>query len=146
MVCFSIHGCCLKKRLLIIKTLEIMAKNNTYGPETSIDVVLNKEQYKHEQNQLKEQHSYDLSRQEKDNAHIREIEKTRLGLVGRLFGSGGNASKNIAATICILLILCAGVVSLYAYIWKDDKESARAIWGVIAPILTLSLGYVFGKK
>ena len=120
--------------------------NNGYSPETSIDVVLNRDQHKHEQSQLKEQHSYDLSKQEKDNAHAREIEKVKLGMVGQLFGAGDNASKNITATICILLIIGAAAVSFYAYAWKNDKDLAGTIWGVIAPILTLSLGYIFGKK
>lgn len=123
-----------------------MPQNNSYSPETSLDITLNKEQFKHEQNQLKEQHSYDLSKQEKDNAHAQEIEKVKLGRVGRFFGSGENASKNITATICILLIIGGAIVSLYAYAWKNDKELAGSIWGVIAPIITLSLGYIFGKK
>ena len=128
----------------MLRTME--QNNNGYSPETSIDVMLNRDQHKHEQSQLKEQHNYDLSRQEKDNLHAREIEKVKLGKVGQLFGTGDNASKNITATICILLIIGAAVVSLYAYAWKDDKDLAGTIWGVIAPILTLSLGYVFGKK
>lgn len=120
--------------------------NNSYSPETSVDVILNRDQLKHEQSQLKEQHSYDLSKQEKDNAHAQEIEKTKLGKIGQLFGTGDNAAKNITATICILLIIGAAIVSLYSYVCKDDKELAGTIWGVIAPILTLSLGYLFGKK
>lgn len=120
--------------------------NNSYSPETSIDVILNRNQLKHEQSQLKEQHNYDLSKQEKDNAHAQEIEKTKLGKIGQLFGGSDNAAKNITATICILLIIGTAIVSFYAYAWKDDRELAGTIWGSIAPILTLSLGYLFGKK
>lgn len=123
-----------------------MQTNNSYSPNSTIEIALNREQNKHEQTKLKEQHSYDLSKQEKDNAHIQEIEKTKLGRIGRLFGTGDNASKNITATICILLIIGGAIVSLYAYAAKDDKELAGRIWGVIAPIITLSLGYIFGKK
>lgn len=123
-----------------------MQTNNSYSPSSTFEIALNREQNKHEQTKLKEQHSYDLSKQEKDNAHIQEIEKTKLGCIGKLFGTGDNASKNITATICILLIVGGAIVSLFAYAIKDDKELAGKIWGVIAPIITLSLGYIFGKK
>ena len=120
--------------------------NNTYTPNTSFDVALNRDWQKHEQTKLKEQHNYDLSKQEKDNAHAQEQEKIRIGRIGRLFGTGENASKNITATICILLIIGGAAVSLYAYACKGDKELVESIWDTIAPIITLSLGYLFGKK
>lgn len=117
-------------------------ENNSYSADTSFVIEQNKELYKHEQNQLKEQHKY----QEKENEHSRETEKIKLGRIGRWFGTGENASKNITATICILLIVGGAVVSLYAYAWKNDKDLVEKIWGTIAPIITLSLGYLFGKK
>ena len=120
--------------------------NNIYSPNTSIEVTLNRDLHKHEQTKLREQYNYDLSKQEKNNAHVQEQEKIRIGLIGRLFGTGENASKNITAIICILLIVGGAVVSLYAYAWKDDKELVKSVWGTIAPIITLSLGYLFGKK
>lgn len=125
-----------------------MSENsNSYSrSQTSSEVLLNRDQHKHEQTQLKEQHNYDLSKQKSDNDHAREIEKTKLGKIGQLFGTGDNASKNITATICVLLIVGGAVVSLYAYACKDDKDLAGKIWGAIAPIVTLSLGYIFGKK
>lgn len=121
---------------------EMMQNHNTYSPEASVNVELNIEQLKHEQYQLKEQHKY----QEKENEHNRETEKIKLGKIGQLFGTGDNASKNITATICILLILGGAAVSFYAYAFKDDKDLVGEIWGTIAPIITLSLGYLFGKK
>lgn len=123
-----------------------MPQNNTYSPEASVDVVLNRDQHKHERSQQKEQHSYDLAKQDRDNDHSQKQQIIRLGLIGRIFGSGDNASKNITATICIILIIGGSLVSLYAYAFKDDKELVGSIWNVILPIITLSLGYVFGKK
>lgn len=124
-----------------------MPQNNTYSPEASVNnVVLNRDQYKHERSQQKEQHNYDLAKQERDNNHAQEQQKIRLGIIGKFFGSGDNASKNITATICILLIIGGTAVSLYAYASKDDKELVGSIWNVIVPIITLSLGYLFGKK
>lgn len=132
--------------LLTLMDRKMPQDNNTYSPNTSIEVALNRDLQKHEQTKLREQHNYDLSKQEKDNAHAQEQERIRIGRIGRLFGTGENASKNITATICILLIVGGAAVSLYAYAWKDDKELVANIWGAIAPIITLSLGYLFGKK
>ena len=121
-------------------------QTNSYTPDSSSKIVLNRDQYKHEQTQLKEQHNFDLSRKESDNSHMREMEVVKQGWIGHVFGTGDNASKNITASICLLLILGCAVVSLYAYIKNGDKDLASSIWGVIAPIITLSLGYIFGKK
>ena len=133
--------------MLLTLMIKIMPQdNNSYSPNTSLEVALNRDLQKHEQNKLKERHSYDLSKQERDNAHAQEQEKIKLGRIGRWFGTGENASKNITAIICILLIVGGTVVSLYAYACKDDKEVVGKIWGTIAPIITLSLGYLFGKK
>ena len=119
---------------------------NSYSTDYSAEIALNRDLQKHEQTKLREQHSYDLSKQENENSHLQVQEKTKLGFVGRLFGSGENASKNITATICIILLLGGAVVSLYAYAYKEDKELAGSVWNVISPIITLSLGYIFGKN
>ncbi len=123
-----------------------MEQNSSYNPNASYKITLNRDLQKHEQTKLKEQHGFELSRLDKDNAHTQELEKNKLGLVGKLFGTGDNSSKNITATICILLIIGGSAISLYAYVEKNDKDLATSIWGVIAPIITLSLGYIFGKK
>lgn len=123
-----------------------MEQNSSYNPNASYKITLNRDLQKHEQTKLKEQHGFELSRLDKDNAHTQELEKNKLDLVGKLFGTGDNSSKNITATICILLIIGGSAISLYAYVEKNDKDLATSIWGVIAPIITLSLGYIFGKK
>lgn len=120
--------------------------SNSYNPDYSAEIALNRDLQKHEQTKLKEQHSYDLSKQEKENSHLQTLEKTKLGFVGCLFGAGENASKNITATICIILLIGGASVSFYAYACKGDAELAGSVWNVISPIITLSLGYIFGKN
>lgn len=120
--------------------------NNTYSPDYSAEIALNRDLQKHEQTKLKEQHNYDLSKQEQENNHVQKLERTKLGLVGQLFGAGENASKNITATVCILLLIGGASVSLYAYAVKGDSKLASSIWNVISPIITLALGYIFGKN
>lgn len=123
-----------------------MQQNNSYSPNSSLEIALNRDLQKHEQSKLKEQHSFELSKQDKELTHVHKLEKTKLGIVGQLFGAGENASKNITATICIILLLGGASVSVYAYAFKGDKDLASSVWGVIAPIITLSLGYIFGKN
>lgn len=120
--------------------------SNSYSPDYSAEIALNRDLQKHEQTKLKEQHNYDLSKQEQENNHVQKLENAKLGKIAQLFGSGENASKNITATVCILLLVGGASVSLYAYIDKGDSELAGSIWNVISPIITLALGYIFGKN
>ena len=61
------------------------------------------------------------------------------GWLGRVIGSPKNAPNNIAF-LAVALTLVAGCISLAFPAQSGD------IWKVLAPILTLALGYVFGKN
>ena len=71
-----------------------------------------------------------------------------LGILGKFFGSGNSLSKNIAGiTICILLII--GTIYTFILLFKEDKSNdlpIKEFWGVILPLITLTIGYLFGKK
>lgn len=120
--------------------------NNTYSLDYSAEIALNRDLQRHEQTKLKEQHNYDLAKQDQENVHVQKLENTRIGIIGRLFGTGENASKNITATVCVLLLIGGASVSFYAYAVKEDSELASSVWNVISPIITLALGYIFGKN
>ena len=109
-----------------------MEQNSSYNPNASYKITLNRDLQKHEQTKLKEQHGFELSRLDKDNAHTQELEKNKLGLVGKLFGTGDTSSKNITATICILLIIGGSAISLYAYVEKMIRIW-RHRFGVLLP-------------
>lgn len=64
-----------------------------------------------------------------------------LGWVGRVIGTPPNATTNLALVI-IVSVLVAGVVISFA-LPNDRLEFWKVI---ILPILTLTLGYVLGKK
>ncbi|WP_394901959.1 hypothetical protein [Bacteroides xylanisolvens] len=100
----------------------------------------------HEQTQQKEQHEHErhLERLAKDHETI--IKDKELGIIGQIFGGVENSSKNITAFICIALLLGATIVSLVIYFGKDDITLVKSIWGAIIPVITLSLGYLFGKE
>ena len=69
-----------------------------------------------------------------------------LGWFGRLFGSKENSSRNITGAVCLSFTAGATLVSLIVYFGKDDIEFVKGMWEIICPIITLSLGYLFGKR
>ncbi|MAZ65551.1 MAG: hypothetical protein CMF25_00380 [Kangiellaceae bacterium] len=62
------------------------------------------------------------------------------GLLGKLFGNKANAPSNIAGLIVVLLVL-SGLVITFVEAKIDPKE----YWAIISSIITLILGYLFGK-
>lgn len=100
----------------------------------------------HEQNLKKEEHEYTIECKKLDQEHERETLKKNLGLIGRTFGCAENATKNITAVICLCLIIGASIISIIVYYHNQDISFVKSMWVNISPIITLSLGYLFGKK
>lgn len=71
-----------------------------------------------------------------------ETNKLRLemGWIGSFVGSAKNAPNNIAFLILLVVVL-AGFIVGFAY--PHDRVE---FWKLIAPIITLVLGYIFGQK
>lgn len=61
------------------------------------------------------------------------------GVLGKFFGTGDNAAKNIAGTVILVLI----VGGLVAYFWQKD---GGGLFQIVVPLVTLGLGYLFGEK
>ena len=70
----------------------------------------------------------------------RELELS-AGVLGRIFGSAANAPMNIAGLVALLL-LGPGIALLFV----KGLMTAKEFWETTIPILTLILGYLFGKK
>lgn len=100
----------------------------------------------HEQVQLKEQHLHEEKMADKKYQYETNIQKQSLGWFGRLFGSQENSSRNITGIICLSFVAGATLVSLIVYFCSSDIKFIKGMWEVICPIITLSLGYLFGKK
>lgn len=62
------------------------------------------------------------------------------GWIGRVVGNTRNAPNNIAFVV-VMLILVAGLVVTFAY--PQDRVE---FWKIILPIVTLTLGYLFGRS
>ena len=55
--------------------------------------------------------------------------------------------KNITVFICSILLLAAVAFTIVAYCKNCDKDNLiEYLWDTIIPVITLSLGYLFGKE
>lgn len=125
-----------------------MKSNNNYVeiPDNSYANLNLPAKFLHEQIIKKEEHKFTLDKAEKENAHQNELLNKKLGRVGLFFGDSGNSAKNITAVIVLTLIVGATIVSAVVYWIKKDSELLSQIWSGVFPIITLSLGYLFGKS
>lgn len=105
-----------------------------------------KEHNEHEEKMAELKYQNEQTLKEKDCKHEQETINQNLGWFGRFFGSKENASRNITGVICLSFILGATFIALLVYFTKDDLVFVKHMWGVVSPIITLSLGYLFGKK
>lgn len=120
--------------------------NNSYEAKGGNSYYTSTKQMQHDQITQKEDHEFQLQCKDKDQNHEKELLGKNLGTIGRFFGSSEHASKNITATICLTLIIGVTVISCWVYYTKEDIDFIKNMWTNISPIITLSLGYLFGKK
>lgn len=109
----------------------------------------------HEQFQLKEKYAHEermeqirneSTNKEAQRNHEKDMANQALGSFGRIFGAKENSSRNITGLICLSFVTGATLVSLLVYFCKEDLIFVKYMWGVTSPIITLSLGYLFGHK
>ena len=70
--------------------------------------------------------------------------KLNAGWIGFVFGMGDNAAKNIAGFL-VVLSMVTGITINIIQICRGTELSYEC-WKVFAPIITGSLGYIFGRK
>jgi len=63
------------------------------------------------------------------------------GTLGKFFGSPQRAASSIA-WVMIFLLICSGILTLFF----NCAISAAEYWKIIAPLITLALGYLFGRN
>lgn len=63
------------------------------------------------------------------------------GHLGKLFGNSRNAPFNIAG--CVVLLLIASGIGMSFF---PALIAPKEYWGIVVPIITLVLGYLFGKN
>jgi len=100
----------------------------------------------HEKNILAQNNQHELDLMEKGNCHEVELKKKELGWFGIFFGGKDLISLNLSGMLLIFLVVSGVILSCIIYKNKTDIENILKIWGVITPIITLTLGYIFGNK
>lgn len=106
----------------------------------------NPRQLEHQKAMVQEDHNYQLKMQESQHSHELSLRSKDLGLIGNLFGSSDNSSKNIAAIICLILLFAVIAMSCLVYCLDRDKDFISTLWQIVMPVITLALGYIFGKR
>ena len=69
------------------------------------------------------------------------------GWLGKFFGNRANAPSNVSGLVLILLLLWGMVMILLPY--EDPNAlsvTPKEYWEIIVPLVTLILGYMFGKR
>lgn len=103
-------------------------------------------QMEYQKAMAQEDHDYNLKMQHSQHSHELSLKNKDLGWIGKLFGSSENSSKNIAAIICLILLSAVIVMSCIVYYLYKDKGFISTLWQMVMPVITLSLGYIFGKR
>jgi len=97
-------------------------------------------------NQINLPKNKDIAKQILENHAVIEKRKVDQGLLGKIWGSSTSIPNNIAA-LTILILLITGVFYTFFIINKPDDRVGLQIkdfWSIIIPIITLSIGYLFG--
>lgn len=103
-------------------------------------------QMEHQKAMVKEDHDYQLKMQDSQHTHELSLKEKDLGWIGSFFGSSENSSKNIAAMICLILLFAVIIMSFVVYFLEKDTDFISKLWQIVMPVITLSLGYIFGKR
>ena len=103
-------------------------------------------EYKHKENTQKQDHEHAKDMAELKHRHETDILDRKAGAVGRYFGIEENGSKNI--TFVIIIVFMIVVFSLIMMFYKQSPHSqfVEIVWNTAIPVLTLALGYIFGKE
>lgn len=67
------------------------------------------------------------------------------GLLGKFFGTGSSANNNVAGLILVLLVVLVSITTIYN-LNATDKTPSLDFLKTVTPLITLILGYIFGRK
>ncbi|TKG94112.1 hypothetical protein EYV94_15290 [Puteibacter caeruleilacunae] len=102
----------------------------------------------HEQIKLIEGNKHEQELLDKKNAHEIALRDKELGWLGKIFGGRELTASNISGALIILLLIIGVTLTCFLIFCSkpEDDISIEGIWSILTPIITLTLGYVFGSK
>lgn len=75
---------------------------------------------------------------------INKVKEKEGGILGKFLGiKKENAAMNIAFTLCSILLIFCGIDIIHAVI--TGKAAYTELVKGVLPVVTLTLGYIFGK-
>lgn len=88
------------------------------------------------------------------NAKVREKEldnagkKEERGWLGKFFGGKDSSSNNIAGAFIFILLFIGAVytAAMLCYCPTNTHMQVLDIWGILTPMITLAIGYIFGNR
>lgn len=85
-----------------------------------------------------------------DNQNSLDQLKTNQGVLGKLWGASSSVPNNIAGFLVCTLVL---IGILYTFVAIGLQACGKSLglpipdfWAIITPLITLSIGYLFGDK
>lgn len=115
---------------------------------SSVYGAMQRSQYQHEEITQQAQNDHDERMADKEYAHRKEMLDKELGCLGHLFGSKAHSARTIAFVIVIALLILSTAIMTYMYFCKAANEETKyfeMIWTNTIPVVTLTLGYLFGS-
>lgn len=80
-----------------------------------------------------------------DGKNAVDRNKLEAGKFGEVLGTNTkNASIHSALIICITLLIFCGLDLLHSFL--PEQTANMDLWNLVLPVITLSLGYIFGKS
>jgi hypothetical protein len=108
--------------------------------------------YAHEESMKDKDFQHEKDMKEKDFQHTKDMERLKLGWLGKLFGGSTMLPLNVAG-IVVIILLVVGILSTVVIICtgvfcgeKVNTDTLKDIWSILTPIITLTIGYLFGKQ
>lgn len=90
----------------------------------------------------------ELAKQVLDTHNEIESQRVAQGSLGGIWGNSSSIPNNIAAFAIVILILTGIVYTFCSMNSAPDRISIsiKDFWAIITPLITLSIGYLFGDN
>lgn len=85
-----------------------------------------------------------LKRLQENNKHEKDMVK--YGWFGKVFGAEENSSKALTFTIIVIILFIWAAICVLAIFYPVVKQTFIDSFKILTPIITLTFGYLFGKK
>ena len=122
------------------------SKGSSYAEPTIIRKIILTNS--HEQNILVEKNRHDKELIDIKNLHEQALKDKDLGVVGKYFGGRELTALNISGAL-IMTLAIMGIIFTFILLCQKKEDQPISIidfWAIITPLITLSLGYIFGNK